>query len=168
MILKVKTWPGQSLLLHTWPRRSLQLHTWPRLSLQLYDQNNPYSCILDQDSLTDIGFYNFIPEPCSALSHPCNTASLFSGQNTWDRFHTVMWHGIKSYRFPLSSLNTWDRGFAQSRGMEAKTTGCLFSNLKAWDRGFWQSCGMEAGFPFQGVPHRCVARSKIAGFPFQA
>ena len=124
------TYLTKTILTVIWPKQSLQLHTWPRQS--------HWHWILQLHS-----------EPCSALSHPCNTASLFSGQNTWDRFRTVMWHGIKSYRFPLSSLNTWDRGFAQSRGMEVKITGSLFSDLKAWDGGFRQLCGMEAGFPFQ-------------------
>ena len=139
---------------HIWPRLFLQLHTWPRSSLQLYDQNDAYSCIFDQDDFymtqtiltvkyltrtisVSLNFTTSFQSPALPFfAHISQLPCFLKPKNMRRSFSTVVWLGIKSCRFPLSSLNTWDGYFAQSCGMEAKITGSLFTNLNTWDGSF--------------------------------
>ena len=176
--------------------KALQLQTWPKMILTvayILDQDDPYSYRLDQDDP-----YSYMTRMILTVTYLTKTISVSLNFTTsfqspappflthvtqLPRFQAkihetgfaVMWHGIKSYRFPLSGLNTWDRGFTQSCGMEAEITGSIFfkpksmrrrfltvmwhgskfsfSSLNIWDGGISQACSMEAKlqFPFSNV-----------------
>ena len=94
-----------------------------------------------------------------------------SSLNTWQRFCTVMWHGSKNYRFLVFKPKSMRWGFLTVVWHGSKFP---FSSLNIWDRGFSQACSWKQNcrFPFSSlniwVSDSCGVEAKVTGFCFQS